>query len=251
MPKHINSASRLFAISEKIAAANDDAPTLQVWASIFGLASDPPPVVDVCRRLIWINEEIDAMVAQMGATHFSEHLYLKPAKGMRNASTPTAIGGQARSIKGACSEPVRNGLEYCAEALPDEEERIDPETIKALDSLVAELKTLVGQADLPDHLRHLVQRHIDLLQRALDALPIKGIKALIEAVLAASGQMGYLAETSVDDVPGGNVDARQQLLSTLKRTWTTVGKTIDVAAKAQKALALGYAAYKAVEHILP
>ncbi|SFW74501.1 hypothetical protein [Luteibacter sp. UNCMF366Tsu5.1] len=250
MPKHINSASRLFAISEKIAAAKDDAPTLEVWGNIFGLPNEPTSAVEVCRRLIWINEEIDAMVAQMRATHFSEHLYLKPAKGMRNASAPTAIGGQARSIKGACSEPVRNGLEYCAEALPNEEERVSPESIKALENLVAELKALVAQADIPDHLRHLVQRHIDLLQAALDALPIKGVKSLIEAALAASGQLGYLAAEDADKTTDADPEIREKVLGMLKRTWTTVGKTIDVAAKTQKALALGYAAYKAVEVIL-
>ncbi len=135
--------------------------------------------------------------------------------------------------------------------LPDEEDRVSPEDIMALENLVAELKAMVAEADLPEHLRHLVQRHIDLLQGALDALPIKGVKVLIEAALAASGQLGYLADDTNPEPSNVDTDQRQKVLAILKRTWTTVAKTIDVAAKAQKAYALCYAAYKAIEHIFP
>jgi len=250
MPRHVNSASRLFAISEKVAATRDDAKTLDMWIKIFGLVGEQASAIEVCRRLIWINEEIDLMLVQMGATHFSEHLYLKPAQGMRSAVAPTAMHGNAQAIKGSMSEPVRTGMEFCADALPDEEAPVDPESINELKSLITELRDMVAEAGLPDYLRHLVQRHIDLLQRALDALPIKGLKALTEATLAASGQLVCLTADVREDESRGDVDARKAVAGALRRTWTRVGKTVDAAVKVQKGLGLGYAAYKVLEHVL-
>jgi hypothetical protein len=247
MPKHVNSASRLFAISEKVAASRDDAPMLDMWVKIFGLKGDLASPIEVCRRLVWVSEEVDAMLIQMGATHFSEHLYLKPAQGMRSAASPTAINARAQAIKGSCSEPVRTGLEFCADALPDEEEILDVETIHAMADLIQSLRDLASSSELPTYLVQVIHRHVDLLQNALSALPIKGVKALTEAAMSAYGQIDHMARDIREKPEAGDVGAKKAVLDQLKQTWTSVGKVIDSSDKLRKLMVLGYTGYKALE----
>jgi len=160
------------------------------------------------------------------------------------------INARAQAVKGSCSEPVRTGLEFCADALPDEEEVLDIETVLVMADLVQGLRDLAYASELPTYLVQVIQRHIDLLQSALNALPIKGVKALTEAAMSAYGQIEHMARDIRDQPDAEDVSAKKAVLGQLKQTWVSVGKVIDSSDKLRKLLVLGYAGYKALGSVI-
>jgi hypothetical protein len=249
MPKHINSASRLFAIARDVAGMRDDLPVPAMWADIFQVPPEAQGPIEICRRLLWLDEEITAFVTQMRGTHLSEHLYLEVATGLRKAGSPTQINGTAQAVKRHSPESLRRSLEVFADVLPDEEAQIDTEQMNLLEELMAQLRELIETAELTPTLANVVRHHIDLLQRALQALPIKGVHALIEAARAAAGEVDFFTRRAEsDDVE--TAPAERAVASRLHATWSKVTSIIDSTDKVRKALSLGYDAYRVIERLL-
>lgn len=131
-------------------------------------------------------------------------------------------------------------LEFCSEILPDEEAVISSEELAEILGLVADLRDAAQSDNIPTSLRALLLHHVELIQRAVAAYPIAGVKALREA---AQTGLGELVESKEAVAEHSNTEA----VSKLSETWKKVSDVADGALKVDKLIQVGHKAWNLIE----
>jgi hypothetical protein len=245
-----NSARRLFEIAE--AAQKCQATQVPLlWASVFAIdvedVAHKELVVEVASRLVWINEEIDLMLAHFRAIpDFAHDLYEEPARHLRAAASPMLLSNTPEHVKKQIKIDVTRELKHLAQSMPSEESKLSGQDIQSFEQHLEQMRAALTEAKLDPLLRAVIFRHIRLMQRAIDAYPVFGVRAFEDALKDALGELWIVekkfaqAESEVD----------QRALKETRLSWASVAQKIDTVQKfADLALAAGKLAKLVIENI--
>ena len=133
-------------------------------------------------------------------------------------------------------------LEFCSEILPDEESVISSEELAEVLGLVSELREAAQSESIPAGLRALLLHHVELIERAVAAYPITGVKALREAAQTGLGEL-------VESKEAVSEHSNTPEVSKLARAWKKVGEVADAALKVDKLVQVGHKAWNLIETV--
>lgn len=245
MPQHINSASRVVGLLQKIPGHPDNTQTLEVWALLFGVTENKTNKKSsvVAERLGALYRELEIIRNQMEKANFSEKLYVPALTKVEHALSMMLLPGTWNQARQYLTAETYVALEFCSEILPDEETQIDSVELAEINMRVDELAELLAYSKLPARLLELIEHHIDLIRRALAEYPITGAKVLREAARTALGELIEVRETIESNRNSPEV-------SKLGSLWKKVNESADTALKAEKIAQLGQKAWAMIESIL-
>ena len=237
----INSASRLHSIFVRIDGIADNTPALALWRTVLEVKDDDDArcALTVARRLDWILKELEAIRGAMAArgSQFPEILYDTSITRARNACSVLLLTNTAQHVKQYVRPEDLKTFAFLAHVLPRDEARIDVSELLQLHEQVETLSEQLKTSELPDGLKAIVSHHLQLIRDALDQYPVRGAKALRQALHAAVGELAE-AKTAVQE------HRSAPELSALRRLWSQVHELSDIALRAQKIAQLGRAIWE-------
>jgi hypothetical protein len=173
---------------------------------------------------------------------YSPSLYESALAAFEEAASPMLMPQTWNNVRQYLTPQNLISLEFCSEILPDEESVISSDELAEILGLVADLRTAAQGERIPFDLRDLLLHHVELIERAIAAYPITGVKSLREA---AQTGLGELVESKVIVSEHGN----SEQVSKLAKTWKKVGEVADGAIKVDKLVQLGHKAWNVIETI--
>jgi hypothetical protein len=238
-----NPASRLHAILRTAAGHAKKQSGALHWAWVFGIPTGDVHTInyEVAQRLVWIGSELDVLVAYLrDVRNYPERGYVDIRNGILNATSPQLIGHQADNIRGFLTPQLLAALEQISFNLPEEEATIDAEQLEVFIGLLEKLTEAVESAPVGSLLNGLLNRHIRLLRRALDAYPIWGVRAFSDSLRDAAGDLYVIADSAA---PKGESDGDRSLRHQVTTIWAAVYRVVESAEKMRKTLMwIGYGA---------
>jgi hypothetical protein len=240
-PEPVNSASRLHSILVRMDAIADSAPALTLWRTLLEISDDDDArcASTVARRLDWILQELDAIRVAMAerASQFPETLYQSTVTRARSACSVLLLTSTAQHVKQYVRPEDLKTMAFLTHVLPSDETRIEVSELLQLHDQVEVLAEQVRVSQLPDGLKAIVSHHLGLIRDALDQYPIRGAKALRQAMHAAVGEL-------VEVKAAVHAHHGAPELSALRRLWTRIHELSDIALHAQKIAQLGRAVWE-------
>lgn len=245
MANNLNSAARLLNILQKTANFGDGQPVVEAWAKLLGVQEERNirRAGAVNQLLQAMQNELDIVTQSLSKSDFSASLYEGKFFQIENAISPLLLSQTWANVKQYLTPDVLTALAFCAEILPDEESGISLEELETIRRKVAELKSVLDDADTPPRLRALIQHHIELIERALGEYLVVGARALREAGRTALGEM-IEAREEISTSKGSSA------VTKLDALWKSVNNAADIAFKVEKAAQLGQKAWDAISNIL-
>lgn len=242
MPKHNNSASRLHGLFSQLQVHTDQTQVLSAWVQIFAVSESTPKrqAIEVARRLKSVNRELGLVRDGMSQAEYSVSLYEGAISAFEEAASPMLLPYTWNTVRQYLTPQNLLSLEFCSELLPNEESLISSEELAEILGLVSELREAARSENIPASLRALLFHHVELIERAVAAYPITGVKALREA---AQTGLGELVE-SKDAVAEHSNTAE---VSKLAKAWKKVGEVADTALKVDKLVQVGHKAWNLIE----
>ncbi len=244
MPKHNNSATRLHALFNQLQSHSDQTQVASAWAETFAIPGSTPKrqALEVAMRLDSVNRELDLVRNGMSQATYSASLYEGAIAAFEEAASPMLLPHTWNNVRQYLTPQNLLALEFCSEILPDEESLITSEELAEILGLVYELREAAQSESIPASLRMLMLHHVDLIERAIAAYPITGVKALREA---AQTGLGELVESKDAVTEHGNTPE----VSRLAKAWKKVGEVADAALKVEKVVLVGNKAWNLIETI--
>ncbi len=244
MPKHNNSASRLHGLFSQLQGHTDQTQVLAGWVQAFAISDSTPKrqAIEVARRLESVNRELGLVRNGMSQATYSPSLYEGALSAFEEAASPMLLPHTWSSVRQYLTPQNLLSLEFCSDILPDEESVISAAELAEILGLVGELREAAQSETIPASLRALLLHHVELIERAVAAYPITGVKALREA---AQTGLGELVE-SKDAVAEHSNTAE---VSKLAKAWKKVGEVADGALKVDKLIQVGHKAWNLIESI--
>jgi hypothetical protein len=244
MPKHNNPASRLHGVFSQLQGYSDQTQVLSGWVQTFAISESTPKrqAIEVARRLETVNRELDLVRNGMSQATYSPPLYEGALSAFEEAASPMLLPHAWNSVRQYLTPQNLLALEFCSEILPHEELLISSEELTEILGLVTDLREAAQSENIPTSLRALLFHHVELIERAVTAYPITGVKALREA---AQTGLGELVE-SKDAVAEYSNSAE---VSKLAKAWKKVGEVADGALKVDKLIQVGHKAWSLIETI--
>ena len=244
MPKNNNSASRLHGLFSQLHSHTDQKQVLTCWVQAFGISDSTPKrqAIEVAKRLESVNRELDLVRNVMGQATYSPSLYENAISAFEEAASPMLLSQPWNNVRQYLTPQNLLSLEFCSEILPDEESVISSEELTEILALVSEIRNAAQSDSIPASLRALLLHHVELIERAVAAYPITGIKALREA---AQTGLGELVESK--DVVTEHRNTAE--VSKLAKAWKKVGEVADGALKVDKLVQVGHKAWNVIETV--
>lgn len=244
MPKHINSASRLHSLFIQLQRHADQTQVLSGWVQTFAISESTPKrqSIEVARRLENVDRELSLVRIGMSQATYSPSLYEGALSAFDEAASPMLLPHTWNNVRQYLMPQNLLSLEFCSEILPDEESEISTEELSEILQLVSDLRESAQSENIPTSLQALLLHHVDLIERALAAYPITGIKSLREA--AQSG-LGELVESK--DLVAEHSNTAE--VNKLAKVWKKIGQVADGALKADKLIQVGHKAWDLIENI--
>ncbi len=247
MPKHINSAYRVYEILKVACNITGNQPICSVFADVFGIPTDDARarILEATRLMGLFYAEVEDAHKRMKATDFSEDLYDNAFQAINSYMAITLIfnpwEGQRHQI---CN--VIHLLKFCSEVLPNEEQLVDSETLDQLGQLLNELNEKLKSTELPDYVRAFVVQQVAIIEKAIREYKIVGAKAFKSAVY--EGAIHYMEhEEEVSE------HTEKEEFSLLGRAWNKVKNVASYGMKAEKYLSAGVKLFElgsgAADHI--
>ncbi|WP_316884059.1 hypothetical protein [Ralstonia flatus] len=184
-----NSAGRLLAIFH--AVRHKQAPNKvgrDLWGSVLNVDEVAQPLGErrIASRLEAINRELDSMNEALSNMDVPEHLYGPTIRVLMEAASATTLrvnwSGNIREEHVLC-------LGWAQHVLPCESEVIEAAAIAEMLATVQALKQQINDAEFPGPLKSFLDKHLRIIEAALDDYSISGAIPLADAI------DGLLAET--------------------------------------------------------
>lgn len=244
MPKHNNSASRLHGVFSQLQNHTDQTQVLSAWVQTFAISESAPKrqAIEVARRLESVNRELGLVRTGMSQATYSRSLYEDALSAFEEAASPMLLSHTWNNVRKYLTPQNLLSLEFCSEILPDEESVISSEEFTEILGLVAELREAAQSENIPTSLRALLLHHVELIERAVAAYPITGVKALREAAQAGLGELVESKDTVAEY-------SNSEEVSKLAKAWKKVGEVADGALKVDKLIQVGHKAWNLIETI--
>jgi hypothetical protein len=244
MPKHKNSASRLHGLFNQLQGHTDQTQVFSAWVQTFAISESTPnrQALEVARRLESVNRELALVRDGMSQATYSASLYEGAISAFEEAASPMLLPHTWNNVRQYLTPQNLLSLEFCSEILQDEESVISSEELAEILGLVSELREAAQSESIPASLRALLLHHVELIERAVAAYPITGVKALREA---AQTGLGELVESKDAVAEHSNTPE----VSKLAKAWKKVGEVADGALKVDKLVQVGHKAWNLIETI--
>ena len=244
MPKHNNSASCLHSLFSQLQSHPDQTLVLSAWVQAFAVSESSPKrqAIEVSRRLEGVNRELELVRIGMSEASYSPSLYEGAISALEEAASPMLLPHLWNNVRQYLTPQNILSLGFCSEILPDEESLVSSEEISDILGLVADLRAAAQSEIVPNGLRTLLLHHVELIERAIAAYPVTGVKALREA---AQTGLGELVESK--DAIAKYSDSEE--VSKLAKTWKKLGEMADGALKADKLIQVSHKAWNLIETI--
>lgn len=245
MPNNINSASRLVSLLKSIPGHPDNAPTLEVWATLFGVndLNTNKKAAAVAELLAVMYRELELIREQMQHAGFSESLYASSITRVEHALSTLNLPSTWNNVRQYLTPETLVALSFCGEILPNEETQIESSELTEILTLIDSLQASLTNSQLPPRLKKLVEHHIVLVQRALVEYPISGAKILREAARTALGEI--IEEREVVAASRESPEIKK-----LAVVWKKINDVADIALKVEKLSQIGQKAWSMLESIL-
>jgi hypothetical protein len=185
-----NPAKRLISILSLTSRMADQAPMLQVWGSVFGIAADGAQADPhaVSSRLGLVRDEVLLLRKLMSATSFSSDLYEPALVAVLSVVSVANLSSSWGNFRPNLGEHQMLALRWCAQAIESEDALSHEELQRLLDALTAFRKT-VEEDDLPEPVRVFVLHQVDLIVRGINDYPIRGRQAMRDAAKQAAADV--------------------------------------------------------------
>ena len=244
MPKHNNSASRLHGLFNHLQGHTDQTQVLSGWVQTFAVSESTPKrqAIEVARRLESVNRELGLVRDGMSQATYSPSLYEGALAAFEEAASPMLLPHTWNNVRQYLTPQNLLSLEFCSEILPDEESVISSEELAEILGLVADLREAAQSENIPPSLRALLLHHVELIERAVAAYPITGVKALREAAQTGLGEL-------VESKDAVAEHSNSEEVSKLAKAWRKVGEVADSALKVDKLIQVGHKAWNLIETI--
>jgi hypothetical protein len=242
MPKHNNSASRLHGLFSQLQAHADQTQVLSGWVQTFAISESTPKrqAIEVARQLESVSRELSLVRNGMSQATYSPSLYESALSAFEDAASPMLLPHTWNSVLQYLTPQNLLSLEFCSEILPDEESVISSEELAEILGLVAELREAAQSENIPASLRGLLLHHVELIERAVAAYPITGVKALREAAQTGLGELVESKDTVAEHSKTAEV-------AKLAKAWKKVGEFADGVLKVDKLFQVGHKAWNLIE----
>lgn len=232
-----NSASRLHSIIRQ-ASQTQKKSALQLWGDIFLLQVEDKQelMLRVAERLVWVNNELDVLVDYLkNKMNYPANGYALVQSSIRNATSPQLLGHQSDHISQHLKPEVVASLWQMALNVPNEEEVIDSEQLSSFQVMIDDLNEMVDRNEVGEFLNKVIRRHVLLLQRAIDAYPIWGVRAFSDSLRDALGDLFLMNESRKEQADSS---ATASVFERLRSTWARVGVVVTEVDKVKKVAAL-------------
>jgi len=233
-----NSAYRLSVIASR-ALKSGHAESFRVWVHAFGINDQDAQIkslgVVVAERLIWANEELDRLEAHLRSEPEYQELYDRPIRLFRQVASPLLLGQSSQHITTFLTEDVVRDFKHMNRAMEVTEVRLTEEDLSAFEQQLETIRaTLVANID--ERLRAIIERHLKLMQRAIDAYPVFGARAFDDALKDSFLGLG-LANREFSE---SEKEADRTAVKSAMDSWKGIREKIEtVRAAAGLALAFG------------
>ena len=208
--------------------------TAAMWAQVFGLKLSADVQRQVAPILMALNNEIDAVRAALVARKANQ-LMLEPAfKRMKQAAEFSRLGSPWKDFHGNIITPeVRCALAWVAWAMPDEEDPIAAEALKAMLADIEALEEHATVEGVSPFIRELALQTANSLRAGLTIYGVQGIAALGDAMQKIAGSV-VLQDAHIEAEAKSATPQTRKVLERMKAAMERIAKTADAADKWHK-----------------
>ena len=211
---------------------------------IFVLTEQSPrrQPIEVARFLENVNREVNLVrsgmaMCQLPLSHFESAL-----SAFEDATSPIMLPHSWSSIQQYLTPHNLSLLGICVDMLPEEKSVISLEEIEEILRLVKELREAAQSENIPVSLKTLMLHHVELIEKAIAAYPITGVKALREVVYIGLGELF----DSKDEI---KKCTEAEEVSKLVKVWKRISDVTDAALKVDKLIQVGQKVGDVIENI--
>lgn len=239
-----NAAQRVANHFTRLNSSTPNTPMVEALGVFFEYQPEDA-VREHARKLELLQSQIDIAVDGLKRQGFPEHLYKRQVQSARNAFSASGLNQQWNHVIGQITPDVKLAFDWIAYALPDQNDVVEKSALaELLESLNAILSDELLQT-LPAVWKELIERHINAILEALAEQPITGSAPVEKAVKDLATDIMVHS----DELQEAPVSPEAKPL--LKRAFGAVGKTVELAVKAEKTLTAMDKLYKLVAEKWP
>lgn len=234
MAKRKNSAQRLFKILKDASSQNEKSSIADVWAHSFGLEKDKSTKRDleVVENLNLAHGQFEITKQLVEGTDYSPELYQFAFNRIDRVLSVANLSSQWGSLKSHLAPDTLLAINWLSEVLPDEAVNLNKEFIEEIEKQLKELKKLISSREVPAGLKILVERHIEIIEKALRKNEIVGSRAIRDALYEGFSN-SHDNSTVVAEHEG------TEELSRLGKIWQTMKKAPGAVINTNRALEAG------------
>ena len=228
-----NVAGRLHNVLTQWSSFPQDGTALSGWIQVLQL--EVPETsgghLEIYRKVSLLVMDLKELRVQLEGTRISPSTYDAHLRKVEAALAPNLFSLQGGHVKQHLTPEVYVALDFCSELLPAEEVDISKEDFTAIVGLIGDLEQIIADSTLPTSLATLIRRHIEFAERAMADYPVRGARALKDAMKLAVGDMAMEPEfTSGPKTEAGTA---------LRELWLKINSVADGAIKADGVVQLG------------
>jgi hypothetical protein len=238
----INSASRLATLLEYACnQTGDNIRQLNVWAAVLGLhnLSGRNQKLAIARGIDLMYRELDHMVDQLRNLGFDEESYRPVVTSFEQNISVEYLAQLWRDFR-ARLQPTLYPLKILKNALPDEENSIDPAEWQKISEELNRLEESLHNAQLSPELMGFIKKQIEIIRQAIRDYPIRGAVVFYDAWFE-----GAREAYANDEFVKQNEDSES--LKTLGKVWQHVKQITATAVKVSSFLAASQRIYQLAE----
>jgi hypothetical protein len=228
-----NPASRLHVLLKQVISGDPKKRMLDVWAELLSI--DDRHDVEVARRLVMLNEMLDDAERTIKSNSKLNHaVYLSCFPQIRTVFSPIHLQSSREGLAiPHLTDEVLARLEFCAEALREEESEIDltPDELKAISEDLNNLIEQVASSEISPALRRNLLEVLETARVAISLYRVYGAKGLRKNLQSLFGFV-YTERVALKKEAETNTDVLEKLGKWIDRIDSVSAKALKV----QKAL---------------
>lgn len=223
----MNSAARLRRIYDRLAAQNNNARMVDVWANVFNIdQSSPNYEDDVTACVIALRSEILLARQRLNEIGAPANLTSPAFERLRDVAAPGQLHSNWHGHRGNIIQPECSKVfEWSEWALrEDTEPDMLADDMEELQAELASLEAALKETDMSPYLRDFIQRQVDTIRAALRVYGVQGTRPLQDALQKVAG--AYTVERT--RVEAENATAPEAAQSLFAKASGVIKKTADL-----------------------
>ena len=189
--KRNNSAGRLLGILDAAWHQSEKHKIIDAWRKVLGLADlkDQEASFRITDSLSLLRAEIDLVEAEMRTIEVNPDLYEPYLKRSRNALNISNLQSSWGAPRGQLREDTLLSLKLCAELCEDEASELSDEELEEILQQVQNLRENLSDSKLSASVIGRLEKHLDLISRTIQQVPIVGPNALRDGFRAGVAEL--------------------------------------------------------------